>query len=143
VKVAVRNGKIYKLVDEKTPRYFMVPFKDRLGGVIGLGEKDLATDKLFINNGPDALYKVNLSLRYIVSDIGAFFQYRDNIADLAIKAINVDLREYADEGHALDIVKDYQENESLILGLLNKSVEKYSIEVVFFKINYVEPVGKR
>ena len=63
-KVVVRGGKIFKLVDENSPKYFMVPFKDSLGAVIGLDEKEFSSDKLYINNGPDALYKINYTLKY-------------------------------------------------------------------------------
>ena len=143
VKVVIRNNKIFKLIDGKEPKYFLVPFKDRLGAVISLGEKEISTDKLFINDGPDALYKVNLSIKYKVNDVSNFYPYRDNINNLAVSHINEDLREYADNGHALDIVKDYRKNSDLILELLNKSVKQYSISITSFKINYIEPIGKR
>ena len=45
VKVVVRGGKIYKLIEEDSPKYFMVPFKDSLGAVIGLDEKEFNSDK--------------------------------------------------------------------------------------------------
>ena len=141
VKVVVRKGKIYKLIDEKEPKYFLVPFTDRVEAVISLEERDLATDKLFINNGPDALYKVNLSLKYKVANVTEFFPYRENIGELIVARANEVLREYADEGHALDIVKDYRKNEKLILELLNKGVEEYSVEITSFKVNYIEPIG--
>ena len=44
VKVIVRNGKIHKLIDEKSPKYFMVPFKDGLSAVITLNEKEFTSD---------------------------------------------------------------------------------------------------
>ena len=143
VKVVVRGGKIYKLVDENSSKYFMVPFKDSLGAVIGLEEKEFDSDKLYINNGPDALYKINYTLKYNITVIEKFFDSRDTYQDEIVTKINDCLREYADEGHALEIVKDYRKCSDKLVELLNKVTEDYGVTVSEFKINFIEPFGKK
>ena len=142
-KVVTRRGKIYKLINENDQKYFLRPFKDSLSASFSLDEKELSSDQLFINNGPDALYKVNFTLKYKIENIEGFYPYRDNASKLMISKINEELREYADNGHALDIVKDYRSNNSKILSLINKAVEQYCVNVTAFKVNYIEPLGKK
>ena len=143
VKIVVRGGKIHKLIKDNSPTYFLVPFRDSIGAIISLDEKELSSDQLFINNGPDALYKVNFTIKYKILFPELFFPYRENISKLLIAKINEELREYADEGHALEIVKDYRANIQKIIALINKSAKDFSVEVVDFKVNYIEPtVGK-
>lgn len=143
VKIVVRGGKIHKLIKDNSPTYFLVPFRDSIGAIISLDEKELSSDQLFINNGPDALYKVNFTIKYKILFPELFFPYRENINKLLISKINEELREYADEGHALEIVKDYRANAQKIITLINHSAKEYSVEVVDFKVNYIEPtVGK-
>ena len=143
VKVVVRGNMIHKLIDDKEPKYFLVPFKDRLGAIISLDEKQLSSDKLFINNGPDALYKVNFTLTYKVTDVTEFYPYRENIVNIIVDKMSDELREYADNGHALDIVKDYRKNSDKILSLINKAINEYAVEALAYKVNYIEPTGKR
>ena len=143
VKVVVRGGKIYKLIDENSSKYFMVPFKDSLGAVIGLDEKEFNSDKLYINNGPDALYKINYTLKYKVTGIEKFFEHRDSYKDEIVTKINDSLREYADDGHALEIVKDYRKCSDKLVELLNKVADDYGVTVFEFKINFIEPFGKK
>lgn len=143
VTVVVRKGSIHKLIDEKSNKYFLVPFVDRVGAVISLGEKELNSDKLFINNGPDALYQINYTLKYKVVDPKEFFKYNDNIGNLIINKLNDDLREFADAGNALVLVKDYRDNASKILELTNKAIESYSAEALSFKINLIQPLGRK
>lgn len=143
VTVVVRKGSIHKLIDEKSNKYFLVPFVDRVGAVISLGEKELNSDKLFINNGPDALYQINYTLKYKVVDPKEFFKYNDNIGNLIISKLNEDLREFADAGNALVLVKDYRDNASKILELINKAIESYSVEALSFKINLIQPLGRK
>ena len=143
VTVVVRKGVINKLIDEKSNKYFLVPFTDRVGAVISLGEKELNSDKLFINNGPDALYQINYTLKYKVVDPEGFFKYNDNIGNLIINKLNDDLREFADAGNALVLVKDYRDNASKILELINKAIESYSVEALSFKINLIQPLGRK
>lgn len=142
VSVIIRKGHIHKLIDDKSSSYFMVPFMDRLGAVISLNEKELSSDKLFINNGPDALYQVNYTLKYKVTDPKEFYKYNDNINSLIVNKLNDDLREFADAGNALVLVKDYRENSAKILELINKALEQYSIEALSFKINLIQPLGR-
>ena len=143
VKVIVRGGKIYKLIDEKSSKYFMVPFTDRLAASISLNEREFNSDKLFINNGPDALYKINYNLKYKVTDINKYFPYRESFQNVIISEINDTLREYADEGHAFELVKDYRENTSKILSLINNVTVKYGVESLSLKVNFIEPLGKK
>lgn len=142
VTIVTRKGEIYKLVDEKSSKYFRVPFADKVGVVITLGERELNSDKLFINNGPDALYQVNYTLKYKVTDPKGFYKYCNNINDLIISKLNDNLREFADRGNALILVKDFRDNSSLILDLINKAINEYNVEVVAFKINLIQPLGR-
>ena len=142
VTVVVRRGAIHKLVDEKSSKHFMVPFVERAGAVISLNEKELTSDKLFINNGPDALYQINYTLKYKVVDPKEFYPFNENIQNLIVAKLNDDLREYADAGNALVLVKDYRENAATILSLIDKAIEPYSVEAVSFKINLIQPLGR-
>ena len=143
VSVVVRGGQIHKLIDEKSNNYFMAPFVDRLGAVISLNEKEFSSDKLFINNGPDALYQINYTLTYKVIDPKEFFKFNDNIQNLIAGKLNDDLREFADAGNALVLVKDYRQNASKILDLINKAISSYSVEALSFKINLIQPLGRK
>ena len=140
VKVIIRGGKIYKLIDEKSFRYFMVPFKDKLGAVISLSEREFNSDKLFINNGPDALYRINYNLKYKVEDVKKFYQNRDIFQSAAVIRINDALREYADDGHAFDIVEGYRQNNKNILNVIGGAIKDFGVYVTALKINYIEPI---
>ena len=141
VKVVTRGGKIFKLIDENSQKHFLVPFKESLGAVISLSPKEFSSDKLYINNGPDALYKVNYTLEYKVTDVEKFFEHRDTFQNTSVVNINDNLRNYADTGHALDIVKDYREHNKELLDIINGSTFPCGVEVTSFKINFIEPFG--
>ena len=143
VKVVVRGGKIYKLIDEKGEKYFMVPFKDSLAAEVSLKEREFTSDKLFINNGPDTLYKINYTASYKVVDVEKFFPHRDSFQNNVLVKINDHLRAYADDGHALDIVRDYRQHDKDILALLNEITLDCGVEATSFKINYIEPMGNK
>ena len=140
--IVLRGGKVYKVIDESNPKCYLVPFRDSVGAVINHDEKEFSSDQLFINNGPDALYKVNYTLKYQVKDPKAFYPYIEKLPILLPKKINDELRLYADEGNALKIVKDYRQNEKVIIDLINKAVEECQIEVGSIKVNSVEPLGR-
>lgn len=142
-KIIVRGGKIHKVLKEGDGRYFMVPFRDAVGAVIGHKEQNFSSDKLFINNGPDALYKVHYTLTYKVVDPVAFYPFSGRINELLNGKLNDELRLYADQGNALVIVRDYRENAALLLSLINKAIEEYQVEATSFKINIIEPLGGR
>ena len=143
VKVVVRGGNIYKLIDEKSNKYFMVPFRDSLGAIVSLDDRELSSDKLFINNGPDALYKINYTLTYKVSDVSKFFKYRDSFQnDIAVK-INDGLREYSDNGHVNELIKDYRNHSKDIVSVINSLTEDFGVEATGFKVNFIEPLGKK
>ena len=143
IKVVVRHGKIHKLVEEKSSSYYLVPFTDSLGAVILLNEKELSSDKLFVNNGPDALYKINYTLTYKVSNVESFFPQRESFSKDVVGKINDIVREYADNGHVLEIIKDYREHSKELVNLINTVTSTCGIQVVGFKINYIEPLGKK
>lgn len=141
--IIVRKGKIYKVLDESNPKCFMVPFRDSIGAIITDSEKEFASDKLFINNGPDALYKINYNLKYKVLDPKEFYPYISKIQDILPTKLNDELRLYADQGNALVLIKEYREKNAEILRVINKAVAEFHIEVTEFKINIIEPMGVR
>ena len=143
VKVIVRKGNIYKLIDEKSDKYFMVPFVDSLGAIISLGDRELESDKLFINNGPDALYKINYTLGYKVVDVEKFYKHKDNFQNEIINKLNDGLREYADNGHVNEIIKDYRDHSKDLVALINTLNEECGVEALSFKVNFIEPLGKK
>ena len=140
--IVVRGNKIQKVVDANCPKYYLVPFRDRVGAIITEGEKEFSSDKLFINNGPDALYKINYTLKYTILDPVAFYPYLNKIQDLLVAKLNDELRLFADQGNALILVKDYRENAAKILEVINKAIAEYQIEATSFKINLIEPMGR-
>jgi regulator of protease activity HflC (stomatin/prohibitin superfamily) len=142
-KVVTRHGKIHKLIDEKSNTYFLKPFIETVGANISLREQEFTSDRLFINDGPDALYKINYTLRYQVSDVEKYFRSMNGFKDKSIIKINDELREYADDGHASDIVKDYRSREQDLLKLINKALEESGVNAVAFKINFIEPMGNK
>ena len=141
--IIAKKGQIVKLLDEKSPKHFLVPFVERVGAIIPLGDMELTSDKLFINNGPDALYKVNFTLKFKVVDPKEFYRYQSNIEGLIVARLNEDLREFADRGNAMILVRDYRDHASEILTLINKAIEQYSVSASQFKINLIEPLGKK
>ena len=56
-------------------------------------------------SGPDALYKINYTLKYKVTDPKEFFKYLNNIQNILPVKLNDELRIYADQGNALVLVK--------------------------------------
>ena len=141
--IVVRRGKIYKVLDKNNPKCFLVPFMDSVGAIITDSEKEFSSDKLFINNGPDALYKINYTLKYKVTNPKKFYKYINNLNNLLPVKLNDELRLYADQGNALVLVKDYRDNSSKILEVINKAVGEYYIKVTEFKINIIEPMGSK
>lgn len=142
VVIITRKGKVFKTLDENHPKYFMVPFVDKVGATIFLKETEFSSDKLFINNGPDYLYKINYTLLYKVTNPVQHYPYHERLQDLISSKLNEDLREFADKGNALILVKDYREHSQEILGIINQSLQQYQIEVLSFKVNMIEPLGK-
>ena len=94
------------------------------------------------SSGPDALYKINYTLKYKVTNPKEFYKYLDKLNNLLPTKLNDELRLYADQGNALVLVKDYRENADKILEVINKAVGEYFIEVTEFKINIIEPMGR-
>lgn len=140
--IIVRGGKIRKVLEENDKAVFLTPFRDSVGAIITKDNKVFSSDKLFINNGPDALYKIHYDLTYRVLDPKAFYPYAGRINELLNTRLNDSLRLYADQGNALVLVKDYRENASVILEVINKAIAEYQVEAVEFKINIIEPLGR-
>lgn len=141
--IILRGRQIYKSLKEGDGSYFLIPFKDRIGAIISLKEQELTSDKLYINNGPDALYQINYTIKYKVLDSEVFFNYIENFIDKLTTKINDDLRVFADAGNALVLVKDYRLNDDKILKLLNESLKDFSVEAISFKINLIQPLGRK
>ena len=137
-----RKGQFYKLLDANNPKAFLVPFSDRVVASVPLNEIELNSDKLFINNGPDALYKITYNLKYKVIDAKAAYKTLNNFESYAIDKINDTLREFSDAKGADIILKAFVENKNEIINVLNKAFEDNSIEVTFMKIKAIEPLGK-
>ncbi len=92
-------------------------------------------------SGPDALYKINYTLKYKVTNPKEFYKYLDKIQNILPVRLNDELRLYADQGNALVLIKEYRENTKSIIEVINKAVAEYSIEVTDFKISIIEPMG--
>ena len=88
------------------------------------------------------IQKKGYTLKYKVTNPKEFYQYLDRIQDILPVKLNDELRLYADQGHALVLIKDYRENTKEILEVINKAVKEYFIEVTEFKINIIEPMGR-
>lgn len=139
--IVIRKGEIHKIVDENNPKYFLVPFVDRVGAIVSLDERELSSDKLFINNGPDYLYQINFTLKYRVVNAEEYFKCGENVQEQLLNSINEHLREFADNGNALVLVKDYRTNNEKIIALINEAAKPYSVEVSSFKVNLIQPLG--
>ncbi len=139
--VVTRKGKIYKLIDENTNKYFLVPFVDSVGARISLDNQSFQTDKLFINDGPDHLYKINFSFEYKVTNPENYFYNLNNLQNVLETKINDVLREFADNGNAEILIKDYKKNNEKIISLLNMASEDMGIEILSFKINFIQPMN--
>ena len=144
--IILRKGRIYKVVDESSPSYFLAPFIDSVGAIVSLGDRTTTSDKLFINNGPDYLYQINFTLVYKVTNAEEYYKEYNkaggNFEQRMITLINDSFREYADQGNSLVLDKDYRDHEKDILNLFNKAISPLSVEALSFKINFIQPLGK-
>lgn len=137
VVVITKNGNISKLLREGDPKYFMVPFVDSLGATISLNEDSFTSDKLYINNGPEHLYKINYSLDYKVVDPELFYKHMQNFKDNAEIQINSVLRAYADNGNVSKIINDYRVYKDEILSKVCESLASFGVESIAFRVNYI------
>ena len=142
VVVVVRKGKIRKLIGENDKTYYRVPFMDSVGAVIQLNGNEFTSDKLFVNNGPDHLYKFNYTFTYNVASPESFYKNIDGVQEKIEKQINDSLRLFADNGNASKLINDYRSEEKTLLGVINGAVSQFGVEATSFKVNYVEPLGK-
>ncbi len=141
--VIVRGGKVYKLVDRNNPCYYLVPFRDRVGAVLILDRRELSSDELYVNDGPDVLYQISYSLSYRINDPGVFYGCMNSLDKKMVVCINEAVQEFASIGNASIIVKNYRQNTERILTLLNDAVKDLGVLVESFKIVYILPLGKR
>ena len=142
VVVIVRRGKIIKILTEKDQKYCRAPFLDSIGAIIMLNDKSFVSDKLFINDGPDRLYRINFNLFYRVNDPKLYFEHLNGFQEIAECRINDCLRLFADNGNAKTLIENYRSNEKKILDVINASLIDLGVEALSFKINYIEPMGK-
>lgn len=141
--VIVRGGKIFKILDEKNPHYYRAPFIDSIGAVISLSEKTFTSEKLFINNGPDHLYKINYTFIFKTNNPERYFNcLLDGTQEIIETRINDSLRLFSEKGNASLIIKDYHSSEKSILKEINNAIDELGVEAVSFKVNYIEPIGK-
>lgn len=141
--IVVRKKRVYKVINESCPSYYLVPFVDKIGAVISQGEQEFSSNKLFINNGPDALYRIDYTLNFKVSNPAEHYYCINSFLNRMPIQINDALRDYADQGNALSIVRDYRVKEKEILCLLNNACNQYCINIVSFKVNFIEPLGSK
>ena len=137
VVVITRKGKPFKLLREGDQKYFMVPFVDSLGATISLNEDSFTSDKLYINNGPEHLYKINYSLDYKVVDPELFYKKMQNFKDNAETQINSDLRAFADNGNVSKIINEYRTYNDKILSVVHDSITPFGVESIAFRVNYI------
>ena len=142
VVVVVRKGKIRKLIGENDKTYYRVPFMDSVGAVIQLNGNEFTSDKLFVNNGPDHLYKFNYTFAYDVVNPELFYKSIDGVQEKIEKQINDSLRLFADNGNASKLINDYRSEEKAILDVITEAMSQYGIEASSFKVNFVEPIGR-
>ena len=141
VVVVVRKGKIRKLIGENDKTYYRVPFMDSVGAVIQLNGNEFTSDKLFVNNGPDHLYKFNYTFAYDVVNPELFYKNIEGIQEKIENQINDSLRLFVDNGNASKLINDYRSEEKTILGVINAAVEQFGVEAASFKVNFIEPFG--
>lgn len=139
--IVTRKGRLHKVVDEQNPHYYLVPFRDKIGTVISHDVQELTSDKLYINNGPDALYRVHYSLKYKVVNPAEHFPFINQLEDKMQDSINDRLRGFAEQGNALLIVKEYNKQNTVILKEINAAISQFSLEAISFKVLFIEPLA--
>lgn len=142
VVVIVRKGRITKILNENDGYYYRVPIVDAIGATIALSNNTFTSEKLFVNNGPDRLYKINYTFTYNVINPEPCFQHLDGIQETVETRINDSLRLFADNGNALMLIKDYRSCEVNILNTISESIKDLGLVAASFKVNYIEPMGK-
>ena len=139
----MRKGEVIRVLDSKNPKAFLVPFKDKLGATITLESKTFTSDKLFINNGPDYLYKITYTIKYDIVNPKTFYPILNKFDSYAVDKINDDLRLFSEKNGADLILKNYLDNKGKIIETLNKFFKNDAIRVIDFKISAIEPIGSK
>ena len=142
VVIVTRRGKVRKILNENDKIYYRAPFVDAVGAIISLSGNEFTSDKLFVNNGPDHLYRFNYTLLYNVTNPELFYKNFDGIQEKIEKQINDSLRFYVDQGNASKLINDYRSEEKNILSVINESINQFGAVVASFKVNYIEPIGR-
>ena len=76
-------------------------------------------------------------------DVEKYYKYRDSFQNDIVLKINDSLREYADNGHVNEIIKDYRNHSKDLVALINTLAEDCGVETLSFKVNFIEPLGKK
>lgn len=142
-KIIERGGKLHKIIDGNGKLAFMLPVKDKLVATVAQNTKNFASDKLYINNGPDALYKVTYAMDYQVNDINKFYPIIARLENTLVEKVNDDLRSFSDTNGADVILKNFANEKARIISALCDSFADLGIEVIGFKIKSIEPLGKK
>ena len=142
VVVITRKGKIRKILKENDGVYYRVPFVDSIGAVILLTDKTFTSERLFINDGPNHLYRYKYTFVYKVINPETCFNHLGNIQETIEIRINDSLRLFADNGNAQTLICNYRSSENEILKVINDAINDLGIEASGFKVDYIEPMGK-
>jgi len=142
--LVLRDGKVHKVItDKESKRYFLKFFKDKVGATVNVTEQSYNTDKVLINDGPDALYKLHLVIKYQVTDSTTFYPMVNKFNDYFAESLNDDLRVFAQNNGAALIVKDFDTNKEKIISYLNNLYKEIAVEINDIKIKAIEPLGRR
>lgn len=139
----VKNGSNTKILLESNKRYFLKPFIEKVAVTLPLYEQETESDQLFINDGPDKLYKVRYDMKFKVVDAEKFYPFYNNFNKFFENTINEKLRAYSEEKSAAFIIKDFSKNKADIVNYLNEVLKENAIEIIDMKIKAIEPVGVR
>ncbi|MCQ2800977.1 MAG: SPFH domain-containing protein, partial [Bacilli bacterium] len=139
----VKNGNNTKILVESNKRYFLKPFIEKVAVTLPLYEQETESDQLFINDGPDKLYKVRYDMKFKVVDAEKFYPFYNNFNKFFENTINEKLRAYSEEKSAAFIIKDFSKNKADIVNYLNEVLKENAVEIIDMKIKAIEPVGVR
>ena len=139
----IKKGNSTKVILESDKRYFLIPFAEKIVVTLPLYEQEIESDQLFVNDGPDKLYKIVYKTNFKVTDAEKFYPLYGNFNKFFENTINEKLREYSEEKGADFIIKEFSKNKLEILKFLNKAFKESAIEILDMKIKAIEPIGVR
>lgn len=141
--IIVKKGDTTKVLLENNKRYFLKPFVEKIVVTIPLYEQEVESDQLFINDGPDKLYKLTYKMLFKITDAKNFFPLYDNFKKIFEDTINEQLRALTEEKNASFIIKEFTKNKDEIVNFLNGVFNENAIEILDMKIKAIEPIGVR